>query len=138
MVGDGSEPVADDEILYRRVPQSTGWYSPDRGLRPEAFGPRKDDVTGISLWRARYKSIEDAAVGRPGKSYYVAVLRVGDLRQEGIEVVPRPLENDPGHAELPQLNAQNRKSDETLERQRLLVELTLQIVGPFSSSVKAP
>ena len=61
----------------------------------------------------------------------------GDLRQKGIAVVPRPetpTGNDPAHAELPDLNAGNYKSDETLERQRLLAEeLYLKVKGPFAS-----
>ncbi|GIW91112.1 MAG: hypothetical protein KatS3mg109_1544 [Pirellulaceae bacterium] len=74
--------------------------------------------------------------GRPGKTYYVAVLRAGDLRRYGIEVVARPQTPegyDPAHAELPQLNAGNRRTDETLERQRLLAEkLCLCVKGPFT------
>ncbi|HUY33417.1 MAG TPA: hypothetical protein VMV69_11770 [Pirellulales bacterium] len=27
---EGAEPIADDELLYRRIPVSTGWY--DDGL----------------------------------------------------------------------------------------------------------
>jgi len=131
-VGDGSEPIDEDELLYRRVPASTGWYVPENGLAPEAFAPHKtEDRTGLSVSRARYKSLEAAAKGRPGKSYYVAVLRARDLFAKGIAVAPRPLPDDPAHAELPDLNSQNRKSDETVERQRLLVELCLRVEGPF-------
>lgn len=75
----GSEPVDDEELLYRRVPASLGWYSPTTGvISSEAFGPHKNrDVSGLSVTRAKYKSIEEAARGRPGKSYYVVVLRAG-------------------------------------------------------------
>ena len=36
---DAIEPVDDGEILYRRIPVSTGWYQPDKQppLEPEAF-----------------------------------------------------------------------------------------------------
>lgn len=133
---DGTEPIADEELLYRRVPASMGWYSPGAELNSQAFAPRSDDVTGLSVSRAKYRSIEDAAKGRPGKSYYVAVLRAGDLRQNGIEIVPRPRPpDDPGHAELPDLNSSNRKADETLERGRLLAEkLCLRVEDPFGPS----
>jgi hypothetical protein len=132
-VDDGTEPIADDELLYRRIPKSVSWYSDSAGLSPQAFAPHaKNDITGLSISRAKYKSIEAAAKGRPGKSYHVAVLRAGDLRQRGIQVVPRPLPEDPGHAELPDLNSVNRKTDETLERQRLLaLELCLQVEDPL-------
>jgi hypothetical protein len=131
-VGDGSEPITDDELIYRRVPASTGWFSPESGLAPVAFAPHKVlDVTGLSVARAKYKSVEEAATGRPGKSYYVAILRAGDLRGRSIAVEPRPLPDDPGHAELPDLKAENRKSDRTLELQGTLVGLTIEIKGPF-------
>ena len=42
----------------------------------------RNDVTGLSVSRAKYKSIQDAAKGLRGKAYYVAVLRAGDLRQD--------------------------------------------------------
>ena len=134
----GVEPIADEELLYRRVP--TGWYDPATALlKSEAFAPHKsNDVTGLSVSRAKYKSLEEAARGRPGKSYYVAVLRAADLRRNGIRFVPRPGVPDgydPAHAELPDLNSGNRKSDETLERQRLLAEeLCLRVEGPFAQS----
>jgi len=134
-----STPIADEELLFRRVPASMGWYDPTTGvLSPEAFHPNKQrDATGISVSREKFKSIEEAARGLPGKSYYVAVLCAGDLRRNGIEVVPRPETQagyDPAHAELPNLNASSYKADETLERQRVLVEeLCLRVKGPFSS-----
>lgn len=133
-MADGTEPIADEEILYRRVPASTGWYSPESGsLSDQAFAPHKvRDATGISVSRDKYKSPEHAARGQPGKSYYVVVLRAGDLRAKGIAVVPRPSPDDPGHAELPDLNSGNVKADETLERQRILVDLRLRVEGPFA------
>lgn len=134
-MGESSEPITDNELLYRRIPASMPWYSPDTGnLSPEAFAPSKErDFTGLSIARAKYKSLEEAAKGRPGKSYYVATLRAQDLKDRGIQVVPRPQPCDPGHAELPDLNAQNRKSDRTLELQRVLKELTVKVEGPFAT-----
>ncbi|HTU18970.1 MAG TPA: hypothetical protein VMG10_12995 [Gemmataceae bacterium] len=135
-MGDESEPITDDEWLYRRVPASTGWYSHETGLKPEAFAPHKtEDATGLSISRAKFKTIAEAAKGRPGKSYYVAILSAGDLQKQGIVVASRPLlPNDPGHAELPDLNSSNRKTAETLERQRILVSLCLRVEGPFATA----
>lgn len=137
----GSEVIDDDELLYRRIPASTNWYDPaTRVLSFAAFGPhRKQDITGLSVTRAKHKSIEETARGGAGRSYYVAVLRVGDLRRRGIEVVPRPDlpdgQHDPSHAELPDLTSETRKTNQTLERQRILAEeLCLQVEGPFSTS----
>ena len=132
-----TDPIAADELLYRRVPVSMNWYDPDSGvLEPQAFDPhRKNDVTGISVFRKKHKSLIEAARGQPGKSYYVAVLCARDLQANRIRVVPRPRLNDPGHAELPDLNTENRKSDEALELQRVLVELSRRVEGPFASAV---
>lgn len=127
---DGTEPVADDELLYRRIPVSKGWYSAS-GLSPEAFDPLKDETTGISVSRGKYKSIEEAAKGKSKRGYFVAVLRAGDLRKHGIEVVPRPEPNDPGHAELPDLTCSNRLDPETQERKVCLAKLPLRFHGPF-------
>jgi hypothetical protein len=129
-VGDGSEPVADDELLYRRIPVSQGWYKEGR-LSPEAFDPREGELTGISVYRDKYKSLQEVAKGKSRRGYYVAVLRAGDLRERGIEVVQRPKPDDPGHAELPDLTCHNRLTTETLERKHHLTELCLRVEGPF-------
>ena len=128
-----ADPIDDDELIYRRVPESQGWYdASNQTLQPLSFHPhRQHDTTGISVSRARFKSLEEAARGQPGKTYYVAVLRVGELRHNGIRVVSAPLPDDPGHAEFPDLNASNRRSDRTQELERILVTLTKEVVGPF-------
>ncbi len=128
--------ISDDEILYRRIPASTGWCDPSRTpvLEPEAFRPNKNDVSGISLSRQKYNTIEQAARGQPGKSYYVALLRAADIRAAGMDIVHMPLPDDPGHTEIPDLNYENRKSKQAIEWRTLLAEkLCLQIEGPFSS-----
>ena len=133
-IPDESAPIDDDEILYRRIPAALNLYDPNAEPRllPDAFRPNQNDTTGLSVYRARYRAIEDVARGREGKKYYVAVLRAGDLRAQGIAVVPRPLEGDPGHAELPGLTYQDRKSDEALEWKALLAQqLCLRVEGPF-------
>ena len=137
-MADGLEPVADDELLYRRVSEASEWYDPATGeLSPQAFAPHKtEDQTGLSVSRSKYKTPEQAGVGRPGKTYFVAVLRAGEVKSAGIAVEPRPHVPggyDPGHAELPDLNSQNRGADDTLERQRKLVELCIEIKGPFET-----
>ncbi len=132
----GTEPISDEELLYRRIPASLNLYdsAAEPRLLPDAFRPHANDTTGLSVFRAKYKSAEEAGRGRPGKLYYVAVLRAGDLRARGIEVSPRPLENDPGHAEIPHLNYQDRKTDRVLEwKVALSQELCLRVEGPFFS-----
>ncbi len=127
------EPIVDDEILYRRVPESQNWFDPmTRDLSPAAFGPNKRDLTGISLSRAKLRSLDDAARGKAGKRYYVAKLRVCDLLNEGIRIVPTPTKDDLGHAELPDLNAGNRRSDDVVKVTNTLAKkLVFEVVGPF-------
>jgi hypothetical protein len=136
-VANGTEPIADDELLYRRVSakaQPQRFDPATRQLSDQAFAPHKtEDATGLSVTRAKGKTIEQAARGGPGKSYYVAILRAGDLRQRGIAVEPRPTPDDPGHAELPQLNSASRKESRTLELQRELVSLCLAVEGPYET-----
>ena len=126
----GTEPVADNELLYRRIPVSRGWYS-EGILSPEAFDPLPGEATGISVYRAKYKSLEEAARGKSKKGYFVAQFRAGDLRMHGIEVEPRPEPDDPGHAELPGLTCWNRLEPEALERKLRLARLPLRVYGPF-------
>lgn len=126
----GTERVEDDELLYRRIPVSTDWYK-NEDLSAEAFNPRENETTGISLYRAKYKSIEAAAKGKSKKGYYIAVLRTRELRSNGFRVEPRPREDDPGHVELPDLTCDNRESDEALERKSRLTKLCERVDGPF-------
>jgi hypothetical protein len=127
---DGTEPVADDEVLYRRIPVSMGWYAEGR-LSPEAFDPRQDETTGISVYRRKYKAIEVVVRGKSKEGYCVAEFRAGDLRKHGIEVAPRPLPDDPGHAELPGLTCWNRLDPEAQERKLRLARLSVRVHGPF-------
>lgn len=132
-------PVSDNELLYRRIPISQGWYAPvSSQVSPEAFRPNKDrDHTGISVDRARslehpeFRTAAEAAAGLNPKGYYIAILRVGDLRSHGIEVVARALPDNPGHAEIPSLTAANRRSDAAEECKRALARLTIRVEGPF-------
>ncbi len=135
---DGTEPVANDEILYRSISIRSRWYDPNQHppINYIAFTPKKHDRKGISLWRQKYikTSREAAAKGRQGSEYYVAVLRAGDLSDRGIEVVPTPHtgEGGVGHSSIPVLNYGDRRSGRVMELARLIVaELCLRVEGPF-------
>jgi hypothetical protein len=133
-MAEAAEPIGADELLYRRIPASAKWFDPTvtPPLSPQAYRPRENDLTGISLYRAKGIAPEAiAARGRPGKSFYVATLRYGDLQDAKIEVVDSNDPKDPGHVELPALNADNRRSDEALEMSEKLVSLTRDVFGPF-------
>jgi len=139
MADAGYEPVEFESLCYRRIPvKEKDWY--DHNISPaptpSAFQPRRDDTTGLSVLRAKYfEDIEKAAQGKSPYGYYVAVLRVGDLRSNGIDVVPKPLENNPGHAEILGITYQNKNTDQIKEWKNLLAhKLTLRVEGPFASS----
>lgn len=132
--GDGTEPISDDEILYRRIPESENLYDPAIGAPPSfrAFRPRPYDTTGLSLYRAKYTTPEQVAENDRGKRFYIAELRAGDLRRHGITVTPAPLPELPGHAEIPTLTNQNRTTDRAEALQVLLAEnLCIRVLGPF-------
>jgi hypothetical protein len=128
---DENDSISDDEIVYRRVPVSQGWVD-ERGVSMNAFKPRPDDETGISVYRARFLSLEDAAKGLSKHGYYVLALRSGDLRAAGIDIVPKPEADLPGHAELPSLAYHVPESDVSIQHRRLLADqLVMAIHGPF-------
>ena len=129
----GTEPVEDNERLYRRVPIHPRYFDPavDPQPTPFAFRPREEDTTGLSLSRAKYKSLNEVAANPRGKRYYVAVLVAGALRARGMEVVARPLPGDPGHAEIPELRYDNRASQQAEEWQVALATELCEVVGPF-------
>ncbi len=138
--------VDNDEFVFRRIPIRPGWYNPVTGvLMRQAFNPREDDAAGLSVTRAHSERqpdfltpAQDAALGTNTSGYYVAVLRVGDLREAGVEVVASPdLPQNPGHAHLPQLAYDSRRSDESIGIMESLSEtLTLRVEGPFSGSTE--
>jgi hypothetical protein len=135
------DSIADDELLYRRIPVAQDYYDPGKTppLSPNAYKPHERDIDGLSLERARSAghpefcdAAECCADGRSPKGYFVAVMRVRDLRQRGIRVNADPLANKPGHALLPDMNSANRKSDSVAERMRVLAhELTIEVLGPY-------
>ncbi len=141
MVTTGNEdPIGHNELLLRRIPVASEWVDLTRipPLQSLAYRPhKKRDISGLSLSRMgsadhpEFLSIEDFAEGPSSPGYYVAFLRVGDLRAEGIEIRLKPLKDNPGHVELPQLTAENRKTDKGLELQKKLTNLTIRVEGPF-------
>lgn len=126
----GQEPIGDDEFLYRRIPVSTNWCSGGE-LSPEAFDPRKDDLSGISLTRSKYRTPHESAVGSSRRGYYVAACSVRKLREAGFHCAPEPIEDNPGHAEITDVRFGNRESDRTKE-------LKLQLANLFKDNIQGP
>lgn len=128
---DESEPISDDEILYRRVPVSMEWIDA-HGVSAEAFAPRKDDLSGLSVFRAKFLSLEEAARGASRQGYYILELSAGDLRGAGIDILPAPIADKAGHAEIPALKYERPESNASLEFRQLLADrLVRKIHGPF-------
>lgn len=76
--------------------------------------------------------VEDAAKGPSKKGYYVLTLRAGELRAARIEIVPKPQDDVPAHAEIPSLAYQQPESDMSVQHCRLLADqLVAAIYGPF-------
>lgn len=135
---DDTSPIDDDELLFRRIPVSMGWYDPavDSVPSPLAFRPRDEDQTGLSLVRGEpFNTPKSAARGPSKKGYYIAVLRAGDLRTFGMTVEPKPVAGIPGHAEITSLAAANRENDDAKTMMAQLAhKLCLRIEGPFQAS----
>jgi hypothetical protein len=135
-MADGSEPLEDEELVYRRIPVSTNWYDPQNAqpFSLQAFRPRDGETGGLSLVRAKYKSPEEAARNNSGRAYWVAALSVGTIRALGMEVVRDPLRahplhgDDPSHVQIPQLMSANRRETEGM--QLALAEIA-SIIGRF-------
>ena len=136
---DGSEPLADDEIVFRRVTEKSGWYKPESGrpLAWLAFRPNQNDVDGLSVWREKYyKTAKQAAAtgAMPGRRYFVVSLRVAQLRQAGIVVEPSPEDGGPGHASLVNVNASAYAENSNSVRglaEKIASDLIERVEGPF-------
>jgi len=136
---DELDDLDDDETVYRRIPVRQSGYDPGQDeVKPEAFKPIKYDTTGLSVSRSRSKknpnffTVAEAARGTSSHGYYVASLSVGNLRSHGIKVVPKPLPENLGHAEIPNLTYENRK-DEASQSLMVLIahKLVDSVEGPF-------
>jgi hypothetical protein len=125
--------VGDDELLLRRIPESMNWYNPGTGfIDPAALTPNKNDTSGLSLGREVFDAPQqEAAKGRAGKRYYVAVLRASDVRAAGANVHPWPIVGDLGHAEISNLTYDARKTDESLKLIQALRSAVIRVEGPF-------
>jgi hypothetical protein len=141
-MADGTEPIDPDEIIYRRVPERSSIYKPNRtpALSQKAFSPRDSDVDGISVIRASYVggAEEAAANGPDGMEFYVLAFRAGDLQASGMSIVPAPEVDCIGHALIPNVNAANRDLPQVqaiMERARASTYLAH---GPFPGKKRWP
>jgi hypothetical protein len=104
------ESIADDEIVYRRIPPGEAWLDTFDRITSGNFKLRhRTGELGISVFRASLTTPTEMLAGPeviPGSR--IAAATVGDIRRlmhvDGsplnLEVVPVPLVNNLGHAEI--------------------------------------
>jgi hypothetical protein len=100
---DESDPVDDNEFVYRRI--HPRFYDPALRVSVllEAFRPNRNDATGLSVVRAQFAQPQDCLPPDPAKSagYLVARLVVSDLQSLGLTIEPEPIPGGPpGHADF--------------------------------------
>ena len=135
---DGGDRIADDEIVYRRVPANVDFYDPvsDRPVQWITFQPNRNDLSGISVWRAKSVQPDEAVqTARRGKSYYLIALKVSDLRRLGAEVVASPEKEGFGHATITSLSWTRYRGDQKNDvkelAMRIAIEASKNVLGPF-------
>ena len=99
-----SYPLTDDEVLYRRIPPGDTFQVPPSGrIASGNFTLRHDlNEVGLSVGRANFMTAAEL-VGRqppPTDGWRVAAATVAEIRRLGLDVVPVPLPDNPGHAEI--------------------------------------
>lgn len=98
------EPIADHEILLRHIPGGSLWQAPGPRITSGNFQLRHDrGETGVSVTRQSMTSparLLELVGGDPQRGSRVAAVQVGAIRALGLAVEPKPLDDDPGHAEI--------------------------------------
>ena len=133
------QPLADDEILFRRIPAKPEFYDPVGGIRELAVKPTQNDTDGLSLSRECVGPAGTAATGPAGREFFVASFRVSELiGRIGLTVVA----DRDDHAVITDLTHDLRRSkdpavgDRLTEMYKQLVRAVVEVTGPFPG--KAP
>jgi hypothetical protein len=102
------ERVADEEILFRRIPRGSQWFEPPDRISSFNFKLRPGEA-GLSVYRQRVVTAEDV-LGKPEAipGSLVAWATAGAVRaltnakgeQLHLDVLIVGDENNPGHAEI--------------------------------------
>src|SRR2546423_13052156 len=98
------DDISADELLVRHIPGGTLWQAPGPRITSANFQLRHDrNETGVSVTRLKITTPQrllELVGGSRQQGSRVAAVRVGDVRALGFQVVPVPLDEDPGHAEI--------------------------------------
>ncbi len=112
---DEFEPISSDETVLRLI--WTDYFDPSLTLavQPGAFAPKKNETTGISVFRAQclgdpLNALKVIEVEKRNK-YAIAVLRMEDLALLGLSVTTSKIDALPGHCLVPELNIESVKAD---------------------------
>lgn len=96
------DDIGDDESLLRHIPGGTLWQAPGPRITSANFQLRHDrGETGVSVTRLGITTprLLLELVGAKAGSRLAAAM-TGEVRAIGLRVVPKPLREDPGHAEI--------------------------------------
>jgi hypothetical protein len=98
------DDIADDECLLRHIPGGTLWQAAGTRITSANFQLRHDrNETGVSVTRLKHTAPDkllELVGGRLENGSRVASVRVEAVRALGLKVVPKPLPDDAGHAEI--------------------------------------
>jgi hypothetical protein len=97
-----TDPIADDELLIRRVPPGETGQKPGPVPTSDNVELRQDE-TGLSASRAAIttpKALLDQIGASQDQGWLVIQARVGDLRAIGLHIVSKQTDVDPGHVEI--------------------------------------
>jgi hypothetical protein len=104
-----SDDITDEEYLLRHIPGGTLWQAPGARITSANFQLRHDrNETGVSVTRLKITSprrLLELVGGSLQTGSRVAAVRAGDVRAIGLAVVPKPLAEDTGHAEIQSASA---------------------------------
>lgn len=104
------QEIGDDEIVFRRVPQSTPWFEPpDRITTANYKLDRRRHEMGLSVYRKEIVS-PDEVLSQPDAipGSFLTSASVGDIRNLkngkgedlNLDVIAVDDEDNPGHAEI--------------------------------------
>lgn len=93
------ELLPDDEIVIRHIPGGTTWQAPGPRITSKNFELRPGEA-GVSVSRAGITTPDQllARLGDPAKGSRTASAPIDGIRALGLDVVPDPIPEDPGHA----------------------------------------
>lgn len=102
------EPISSDEWIIRRIPPRPNCTvdRPGIGLTATSFAIRPRPQEKYPSWSRRALTSPRrllqlaASSGIDTTGWQVAQLKVADVRQLGLDVVPEPTEEDPGHCHI--------------------------------------